>query len=372
MSLSPDQRRELSLRVARYKVMYERSDPGDLLVLSPREGRYPSLEGYLCGQLYKQGPERVLEPRVLMPLIEQYVGRMRSSFPALFEWDDDVIPSAIVYWGIGGITAAMTGLEPMHEETTSWLEPSLEWGAIEELRFDEDNRWVQFALNINRALWRCWEEDFFVLPFLHRSPLDAANGIRGTELFIDMYVDPTRVNTLTEWCTDWSIEIESFLCHHDGRSKGWGTGVWDVWLPEGTVFVNGDPVGLVSREMMREFEQPYTEKLFTRCGGGFFHNHSVGLYQVDQVAQTGGLLVQAFVDDPKGLTVAEVLLGDDDSLRDRVLEASLLKPIQFPVMPYDVEALLEVVKHGRFLLWIMGDDDPTDTIRKVRRTSNLG
>lgn len=83
--------------------------------------------------------------------------------------------------GIGSITAAMTGLTPVHDTWTSWLEPNMNWPDIDRLAFDPGNKWIQFAIRINQALWKYWEEDFSVLPYLHRSPLDAANGIRGTE-----------------------------------------------------------------------------------------------------------------------------------------------------------------------------------------------
>lgn len=373
MALSREQSRELQRRVERHKLLYERNEPGDLLVVTNKGPRYPSLELLLCEQLYKVGPDRVVQKSYVRSMIERYVSNLRTSRADMFAWEDDMIPNALVYWGIGGIVAAMTGLEAMHQETTSWLEPNLSWETIAELRFEEDNRWVQFALDVNRALWEFWAGDFFILPYLHRSPLDSANGIRGSQLFLDMFDEPERVKKLIDWCADWSIAVEEYLSQHDGRRNGWGAGVWDAWIPDGAVFVNGDPVGLISREMMREFEQPYTAKLFSQTGGGFFHNHTVGLYQVDQVAETDGLLIQAFVDDPNRVTMEEALLGDDDSLRNRVIKASVRRPIQGRVSGANIEALLEVAKDGRFILKVACEDgdDPEKVIKAVRRTSNL-
>ena len=51
--------------------------------------------------------------------------------------DDDSVPCAAVYWGIGGITAAMIGHDPIHDGHTSWLEPNLLAGNVPHERLDE-------------------------------------------------------------------------------------------------------------------------------------------------------------------------------------------------------------------------------------------
>ena len=365
-------RTELQQRVARQRAFHSRKEPGDLLVFVNR-WRHPNLNSFLCEKLHAGPVEGVLGPQNVRTAIEDYVGRVREAVAGDPITDDDTLPCASVYWGIGGITAAMTGLDPVHAENTSWLEPGLAWEAIESLRFDPDDRWVQFALNVNCALWDLWEEDFFVLPFLHRSPLDAANGIRGTDIFLEMYTEPERVKGLIDWCADWQLSIEQFLDGNVPREEGWGNGVWGTWLPGRGVFVNGDPVGLISREMMLEFEQPYTQKLFTRTGGGFFHNHTLGLYQVDQVAQTKGLLVQEFIEDPKLPKLPETM-RDDPCLRETILAASLDAPIMIEnISPGQLDEILPIAKNGRFILSVNcpEGENPDDAIRKVRSAGNL-
>jgi hypothetical protein len=142
----------------------------------------------------------------------------------------------------------MTGGEPVHDGTTSWLEPSLPWAQADAFLFDPGNKWLRFAVDLNPALRENWDHDFMVLPYLHRSPLDAANGIRGTELFPDMYEHPERVTALADWCADWSIAVERLIRQEASRPAGFGGGVWGAWLPDDAVFVNGDPVGLINRE----------------------------------------------------------------------------------------------------------------------------
>lgn len=369
--MNPEYHADLKRRVTRQQAFLASDAPGDLLAFV-NGGRHPNLNPFLCERLCAGPVEQVLDRQNVGPLIEEYVTQLRQSLSDS-AIDDDLVPCAIVYWGIGGITAAMTGLDPAHAENTSWLEPHLGWEQIEHLRFDADSRWIQFALDVNRALWHCWEEDFFILPYLHRSPLDAANGIRGTDLFLEMYTEPERVKRLIGWCVDWQLSIEGFLADNVSRPTGWGNGVWGMWLPDRGVFVNGDPVGLVSREMMPEFEQPFTARLFTSTGGGFFHNHTLGLYQVDQVARTKGLLIQEFVADPKRPTIPEVMQADA-AMRDTILRASLDSPIMIDgIAPAQLDDLLPIVKEGRFILGIIcsDEDDPADAVRKVRAASNF-
>lgn len=367
--------KELAARIVRQQAFHQSKEPGDLLVYVNR-WRDVSLEGFLCRELFHNSPSFVMSPKYVDTMIESYVSQKRAAQKSFYEIDDDCVPSGPVFYaGIGAISAAMTGLEPTHDETTSWLEPNLPWNEIDQLRFNPDNKWVQFALEVNRALWRRWDGDFLILPFLHRSPLDAANGLRGTDLFEEMHTEPDRVKRLVEWCADWSIEMERFLADNSGvcAPKGWGTAVWDTWLPDGAVFVNGDPVGLISREMMTVFEQPYTSKLFKARGGGFFHNHTVGLYQVDQVARTPGLLVQEFIVDPKKPNLPEVLLNDA-AMRETILSASLESPIMIEcVNPSDLDRLIPILKRGRFILGVTCQNgvEPNAVAREVRSESNL-
>jgi len=361
----------LQRRIARHRELYSRRTPGDLLVYINWMLRTPSLETFLCQRLHAMGMA-ALQPQAVEEGIREYVGRLRKSYASYYAIDDDSVPCAIVYWGIGGVTAAMVGRDPVHDGMTSWLEPNLSWPEIEKLAFNPDNKWLGFARDINRALWKHWEEDFLVMPYLHRSPLDAANGIHGTELFVDMYEDPARVKALTNWCADWSIAVERRLKAEVPRPAGWGTAVWGTWLPDDSVFINGDPVGLISRETAEEFDRPYTEKLFTQTGGGFFHNHTVGLYQADLVSTYRGNHIQWFIADPKQPSLSQALL-EMPALRDKLLKASLQCPIGGFIWHEDLDAVLDVVKDGRFILslWCPEGLDTAPLIRKVRAASKI-
>ncbi len=360
-------------RIERTKAFYSRSEPGDLLCSVNEWGRYAILEETLCGDLNKRPLDEALDEAHVEAMMTAYVQNLRRSFKTVYQYDDDVLPCAEVYWGIGGITAAISEADPLFQDGMSWFEPNMSWEEIEALRFNPDDKWMQHALRINQLLWREWDEDYLILPFLHRSPLDAANGIRGTELFSEIHTDPGRVKSLIQWCADWSIQVEEFLYDNTDHQEGWGAGVWGTWLPYRGVFVNGDPVGMISRETQQEFEAPYTAKLFGSTGGGFFHNHAIGLHQVDQVAQTPGTVIHQIGADPNVITPVEAMLTEPTH-RDRMLESSLHAPLLLNgVGPDQLDEILPILKEGRFylgMLWWEGHD-ADEMIRKVRKASNL-
>jgi len=365
----------LKRRLARQKAFHASGKAGDLLICFNRWMRYANLTSFLTALLERGPVDEILDPINVRRAIEDYVALLTDSYSKVYEIDDDMLPCATVFFGIGAVTAAMTGLEPTFDGSvdTSWLEPNLGWDEISALKFDENNKWIQFALNVNRELWRCWNEDFFLTPFMHRSPLDAANGIRGTELFMEMYSAPEKVHGLLDWCAEWSIMLEQYLHENVERPSGWGNGIWAMWLPERTVWINGDPVGLISREMQPVFEKPYTEKLFEACGRGFFHNHTIGLYQVDLVAATKGIIFQEITADPKQTTVSEALLNDK-KMRDRILEASMLAPIMIDnINVQQLDELLPIISEGRFVIWLNCEDasEASRAIHKVRKAGNL-
>jgi hypothetical protein len=360
-------------RVARQRAFFSREVSPDCLVFigedPPRQGQ-PSPTGIMArvnefagahdGRLPDDGQT------------DGIVGEVVAQFRTHWQWRlrhvaDDAIPIVPVHFDIGIQTAVMTGLEPQFLTESWWLEPNLGWDAIDALAFDPDNRWFRMFLAVNRSLWKHWEEDYFFLPFWHRSPLDAANGIRGTALFEEMYTEPDRVKRLVDWCVDCELEIERRLYEDADGPEAWGIGHMGMCMPKGAVWVNGDPVTMISREMMREFEQPFTGRLFTSTGGGFFHNHTKGLFQVDQVARTPGIVVQHFNRDPNCPCVADVLSGEAPE-RERLLDASRRTPIYVDqVKRAEVGTFLPHLASGRFLLQVLCSPDETETVLKELR-----
>lgn len=363
---------QLKKRVSRQKAFFASKKPGEILVIPNPWKALPIFATYITDILSKNEIGNVLKNDEIEKLTAKFVGLFRGAYTQFYESQSDAVPAIIFYPHIGAITAAMTGGQAHFSGGTAWYEANLEWEDIARLKFDPESLWMQLALRVNRVLWDMLEDDYYILPFLHRSPLDAANGIRGTELFADMYAHPEEVKSLINWCADWSINVERFLAENVNMRNDYGRGVWDTWLPDGGIFVNGDPVGMISREMLLEFDRPYTEKLFTSVGGGFFHHHSIGIHQVDLIAQTNGLILQQVHYDPSSPHPADSILSDEN-IRTRFVKASLKAPIRLEEIPFDkLPLLLPAISEGRFILTIKCENlyqeqSAYEMVRKVSR-----
>ena len=360
--------KDIDLRVSRQQAFFSRKTlPGLLVFISENP---PRPEQPACTSVMQQVNAFIAANKGRLPdqrHTETIVTRAVSEFRAYWRWrsetiSDDAIPSLPLHFDIGIQTAVMTGLEPVFLSNLWWLEPNLGWDAIDGLKFNPDNRWFEMFLNLNHSLWKHWAQDYFFLPFLHRSPLDAANGIRGTGLFEEMITSPERVKRLVDRCVDCQLEIERLVYSCAEGPEEWGIGHMNVWLPKRAVWVNGDPVTMISRDMMKEFEQPCTGRLFSSTGGGFFHNHTKGLFQVDQVARTPGIILQHFNADPNCPRVSEVLSADPIQ-RDHILDASRRTPIYVDQVSYaEWRTMWPLITGGRFMLEVVCSPEETEDV----------
>ncbi|MHC4563145.1 MAG: hypothetical protein ACYS8X_10290 [Planctomycetota bacterium] len=353
--------------IQRQRRFFAGNKPGERLVFvwradpepdaPPVEQLPPQVNRYIC-----DNDGKLPDHAALGRIVERTVSDARRYWRWRDELIDDDFPHIIsVHFDIGIQTAVMSGLEPRLKGSW-WLDCNLTWEEIEALRPAPDNRWFEMFCSLNKILWSLWDGDFHFLPFWHRSPLDAANGIRGNELFLEMYTAPDRVKKLADWCVDCELAIEKELRQYVQAPDGWGVGHMGFVMPPGGVWVNGDPVALISREMMLEFEQPTTGRLFTSTGGGFFHNHTKGLYQVDQVARTPGICLQHFNADPNCPRVSDILAGPA-AARDALLAASRRTPIFPDQIHYDeLDSYRPWLDEGRFALEILCPADKTDSV----------
>ena len=366
-------------RLDRQKAFFASDEPGDLLIYY-RRATYKGpcipeiLELRFFDPLSRTPIETLCDQHEIKRLVGDFLQIFGRSLAEFYAVDHDGLPTNNVYFGIGAVTAAMTGEQVRFISQTSWCEPAYDdWETIERLAFDPQNPWIRFSIGVCRALLEHWDEDFMILPYLYRSPLDAASGIRGSRLFTDLYDCPEKAKRLIDWCADWSIQLERHMDEQVPLPRGWGRGIWSTWLPAGAVFINGDPVDLISRKLQPIFDRPYTEKLFMATGGGFYHHHSLGLHQVAQVAETRGMLIQEIYDDPNTPSVAGTMI-EDAGVRNRVLEASLRAPIMLDDFSPDLlDRLLPILKEGRFILrpTVGSKHDAIEVVKKVRRISNI-
>ena len=284
--------------------------------------------------------------------------------------DDDSCPfpgwlQATSDWGVGATAALFTGGDVVFEESTSYTTAPLlqTWDDLDDLCFNPDNRWVRYDLDLWRGMESEYAEGIPVTPHLFRSPLDLANDLRGNRLFIDLYDHPEQVKRLLDWCTDSIIELDKLLRREIPLLRCAPGGAWGVALPSpGMLFLNGDPVDLISDEMAREFNTPYVEKLIDYAGALYFHHHSVGVSRARTVSAIRGLTVQEILQDPNGPRLV-------DCVDEKLIAASWETPIDFHVYLTDtpeLDRVLEQLSHGRFIVRVEGETE-TDCRRLVER-----
>ena len=343
-------------RLERQKRFFGSPNDGVLLYGPPTE----NFTRFITDRLHSVDIEEALEPKRAGELADEFLGKFRDGLERMYSYDADGLPWIQVYAGIGTVTGAMCGRPVTFGGGASWCEPNLDWDEIDELSFSPENPWVRFAAVFCRLFYERCRGEYLLCPYIHRSPLDAANGIRGTELFAELVLDSDRAKGLIGWCAEWSLALERYLAATVDFSPDMDRAVWSTWLPPGGVFVNGDPVGLISREMQPEFEGEYTGRLFGGAGAGFFHNHSMGLYQADLVSRTLGSHVQEFIPDLDRPHTVDILLHDEETM-GRVREAACRIPVQIDGFPPDkVEPFLKAAQHGRYILNIGGAVTPQE------------
>jgi hypothetical protein len=321
----------------------------------------------LIPALKDSGISHLCNRRAAKRLIEAYLREFRNALASFYSSPSDALPSIQTYVGIGAVTAAMTGKQVSYSENDVWCEPNLGWDEIEELRVTTDGVWIEFALLLNQALMNQWDGDFVICPYIFRSPLDAAIGIRGSEMFAELYIDPTRCKRLIDWCCTWNISIRQYLEENINFPDGSEQGVWSTWLPPGSTFVNGDPVDMISRKMQQEFDAQFTGRMFSELSGGFFHHHALGLYQADQIAKIEGILVQEVLPDP-GVPLPTDTILNDPVIAERVRAAAGETPLMLKKVDNKLlEPLLAVLRDGRTILWL--DENGPEALDQARKVA---
>ncbi len=362
-------------RQDKQKVFFDRKEKGDLLLYINRYGRgIPYVAYYFYSLLANKDVSELLKKETIEEITLSYVNQLRYSLFSFYLLDDDMLPAMTdVMFHIGAMTSAMTGGKVAFASQTNWCKEHVSWEGIDSLNFNLENPWVQFALMFHQALWKFWDEDFLIAGYWHQSPLDAAWAIAGSSIFEKMHTQPKQVQKLVNWCCDWSISMENLLKDNVESANGF-RGIAGTLVPDGAVFVNGDPIDLINPNFAEIFDLPYSSKLFTTVGGGFYHHHSIGLYQVPVVSQIEGIFVHHIANDyPATPDMASVII-DDRKIREQVIKASFITPIYLDMIPYTyIDKLLPILKEGRFILEVVCESPPDakECIKKIKNINNL-
>ena len=365
----------IQYRLDKQRTFFSRKEKGDLLLYINRYGRgIPYTANYFYGLLANKDVADLLKNKTIEEITLSYINQLRYSLFSFYLINDDILPAMTdVMFHIGVMTSAMTGGKVTFAGQTNWCKEQVSLEEIDKLNFNPENPWVEFSLLFYQALWKFWDEDYLIGGYWHQSPLDAALAIAGSSIFEKMYIQPEKVKRLVEWCCNWSISLENFLRENIESVRGY-RGIAGTLVPDGTVFVNGDPIDLIKPDFAKEFDIPYSSKLFTSVGGGFYHHHSIGLYQVPLVAQIEGISLHHIANDfPATRDLARVIT-EEKKIREQVIKASFIVPIYLDMVPYKyIDELIPVLKEGRFIIEVICEDSSSvkECINKIKKINNL-
>ncbi len=266
---------------------------------------------------------------------------------------DDFVPYIWVSWGTGGDASMLTGRDDVvFKKGSSYSAGPVikDWDDLAVLTLDLDNFWIDKVRDFWRGVESAYDMDGIAVSSVSqfRIPLDFANDLRGNDIFTDLYDFPEEVEVLLEYCTNCIIEIDTHLRDEFSIFQNAPGGSWGTVLGDKTIWLNGDPVDLISDDFGRRFNNPYVEKITGYSDGVFFHHHSLGYKKVRVISEIDNLALQEIIQDPNGCRLLEVI--DDD-----LIEASLKVPVKLDANLLEFEnyeAILEKLARGRFIVFL--------------------
>ena len=264
---------------------------------------------------------------------------------ATAEFDDDRIPTAMVFAGTGMIAAALVAdADLVQQPDTNYLHsPITDWNdGLDRIGFRPDNPWYQAQMIILRHFIDNWDGSYGVLPFAHFGPTDLANQFRGNDIFTDVYEHEAELHQLLERCTETILATERDVQANHLQGYDLEGFTFGCWAPCGS-YLSCDFGDLVSPDTLRRFERPYFDRIVAEWGGCYLHHHELGAHQIPVWAENDQTWIQ-FVH--RDLNTVHLAARIDET----IIDASRRTPIQFIATPDEFLENAGRWADGRFLV----------------------
>jgi len=277
----------------------------------------------------------------------------------------DYIPSVGPGYGVGINSAFLSDAEVIPGVDTSWVHPALdEPEDMERLRFDPENKWVDYMRRYMARAAELWEGDYCVSMLASFAPSDLANGLRGNTLFYDLYDVPEKVDRMLYLCADAIVALYREL-HPYALAPDGGFCAGGLWLPGNGLFLSEDAADLCSLEHYERYFFPQTQRVLDEIGGAYVHHHAIGWKVHAGIAKLRNLRFLEFSWDPKYPRPVDHL--------DELLEASLSVPLQIRCTLDDLKLRIDQMKQGRLAVMVNVDtlEEAKEAVRLVRKHSTV-
>ncbi len=274
------------------------------------------------------------------------------------QFDDDRIPTAMVFAGTGMISASLVdGADLVQQSDTNYLHaPIADWNdGLERIGFCPDNPWYQAQMIILRHFIACWDGSYGIMPFAHFGPTDLANQFRGNEIFTDVYEHEHELHQLLERCTEAILATERDVQANHMHGYALEGFTFGCWTPCGG-YLSCDFGDMVSPDTLRRFERPYFDRIVAEWGGCYLHHHELGAHQIPLWAENDQTWVQFVHRDLNTDHLAT-------KISDAIIEASRKTPIQFIATPAEFLENAGRWADGKFLVEVgCGSKDEVERV----------
>lgn len=279
--------------------------------------------------------------------------------------DDDWIPELFVHLGTGVCGACFDEATLQFSSDTSWVHPSIiEWADMEKLDSQEDTFWSKRLKDITEYVKDRNRDNYLICPAMHFAPLDAANSLRGNNIFTDFYDEPEKVEQLLSYCTQFILRLQREFIKIVGDIDG-GQAMWNMWIPgKSAIGLQEDTSNMCSSEIYNSFGRMYTREIISGCGGGFIHNHMSGKHQFELILSIKGLGMMNIANDPNCSRAIDVL--------ESVFNYSnRYAPINFLCTPDEIFNNIEKLNKVHAILWVhcKNKDEAKRALKVVRDIS---
>jgi len=260
------------------------------------------------------------------------------------------VPGITMHYGFGAFGAIFNDHPLKFTEDTSYMHGL---GDSWDLRYDENRFWSSMYIKCAQYISEKSEGEYFVTPYAAPCPMDAANLIRESNLFYDVYENEEELFQMLETAADGIIRHLSLINENTENPNG-GTLAFNRWIPGGCLLLD-DAGDLCSPGIYNDFVRPYTQKVIDAFGGGYIHHHSLGKHQYQNISRYNNLYVQQISSDPSEPRPASNI----SFILEQTKGSSAA--IDLECTPDEVMDNIEILKEGKFIVLTSFDeyDDAT-------------
>jgi hypothetical protein len=242
-----------------------------------------------------------------LPDIPRYFEAVEARARFCSKINDDAVPIASMGFGSNAF-AGFLGSPVGFSGGIGWAEPPLDnWDDLDKLHFDEDNYWVRKLIQMCRYFARHASGKFGLIPTETISELNFVYALRGARTYTDIYDYPDQVAEAMDLGLEINVKLLELQWEMIGGYQG---GVWgrhNVWFPGRAVWLSVDAYTLCHPRVYADLGYRWTQELIDHFGGGFVHNHAIGIHLLPEVVKLKNLVGLQLGNDPGQPDVFEQL-----------------------------------------------------------------